>query len=125
MSDQQAEKIAAMFNDWAMQAAIVLFPVSMGYPAPKAFHAADVIRHYAARRDWIPVGERLPETSDFVLVVYKATAKRHHSQRRKQRPGPRVTTMWARYSGGAWRCLPGTRKPERITHWMPLPKVPK
>ena len=53
---------------------------------------------------WIPVGERLPEDSNPVLVVV---------------PAGFVSTSFYRRSNGTWHTWDG------ITHWRPLPSPPE
>ena len=65
---------------------------------------------------WIRVDERLPSTDSRVLVVYRPA------------PGGKRRLMFARFSGGQWRLVEdrtGTRLPERVTHWMPEPRMPR
>ena len=60
-----------------------------------------------ATHGWIPVGVRLPESSNGVLVCY----------------GDCVTV--AGYYGNEWMTEEGgTIRPEWVSHWMPFPEPP-
>jgi hypothetical protein len=57
---------------------------------------------------WIPVGERLPEDDDPVLVSWR---------------GYMVGIAWFTKKG-KWRDIEG-KFPETVTHWMPMPLPPE
>ena len=68
---------------------------------------------------WTPVGERLPPNERMVLIMYRSAPRNDKSGRRSQH--------LARYAGSQWRFLvprDQTKLPERVTHWMPLPRYP-
>jgi len=62
---------------------------------------------------WIPVDERLPDRGVWVLVCYECGWKR-------------VEVGKLRQGNDAWM-IPGagTYNTKLVTHWMPLPEVPK
>ena len=77
------------------------------------------IAELEAERRWIPVGERLPEDGESVLIavdsafapychVYEAF---HHS----------AATQWATANGLYFHGV----EYARVTHWMPLPEPPE
>jgi hypothetical protein len=63
------------------------------------------LQHLRDERRWIPVEERLPDVMEYVLVA----------------AGDRVCTAWRDISPPhEWLgCY------DQITHWMPLPPLPK
>ncbi len=71
---------------------------------------------------WIPCGERMPEGTDSVLFVVAETERAPAFVERGIHWGPREY-----YPDGYWtddREDCDTYKPERVTHWMPLPEPP-
>lgn len=77
---------------------------------------------------WISVKDRLPRDNPrrAYLVCYKngphRTPRGVKGVKRTQR-----VIRFAIYSGGAWRFIAHSDKsrlPERVTHWMPKPKLP-
>ena len=66
---------------------------------------------------WIPVSERMPRSDRMVLIMYRSAPRNDKNGKPSQH--------LARYAGGQWRFLvprDKTKLPERVTHWMPLPK---
>jgi hypothetical protein len=61
--------------------------------------------------EWIPVSERLPEEGKSVLVCYRSGWSRVEI-------GLRRDDRWAVPGAGTYRT-------KLVTHWMPLPEVPK
>lgn len=74
----------------------------------------------AGRADkWFSVRDRLPSNERMVLIMYRSAPRADK--------GGRPSQHLARYSGGQWRFLvprDKTKIPERVTHWMRLPKYP-
>ena len=69
---------------------------------------------------WIRVDVRLPAEDVRVLVVYKA-GQGYGS-------GGSKSVHFARFAGGQWRFVARNEKsrlPERITHWTPIPRLPR
>ena len=70
--------------------------------------------------NWICIDERLPSTDARVLVVYKAGPGYCGSGSK--------SAHFARFVAGQWRFLDlhdKSRLPERVTHWMPVPRLPR
>lgn len=63
-------------------------------------------------QEWISVYDRLPEESDMYIV----TANDGHAQRVSFVQWQKKNRMWN---------LTGARSYWRVTHWMPLPPLPK
>ena len=59
---------------------------------------------------WIPVSERLPEHEREAVLAYQRDFNEAH-------------IAWI--SGGYWEDTSGTFAPGKITHWRPLPELPK
>lgn len=82
---------------------------------------AEVARVLAAevrKRQWIPVGERLPEAEIIDGEVCQFVPCLFY--------GPKIGVCAGRYwpEDGEWISLQGVRC-NGITHWMPLPEPPK
>jgi hypothetical protein len=78
-------------------------------------HAADEIEHLRNERRWIPVGERLPEEDQEVLVW---------------NGGGQCLKPWqghvlCEYRNGEWRESQESDLYPGITHWMKLPEPPE
>lgn len=70
---------------------------------------------------WIPVGERLPETEDEVLIYAPSTlAKIRTDCWRMQREAPISFSSATIETGMMW----DEHEFEEVTHWMPLPPPP-
>jgi hypothetical protein len=67
----------------------------------------------AAKPEWIPVSERLPENRADVLVV----AFWHEKWN--------VLLGWYAPNGGVWHVGPLEQTGYPVSHWMPLPQQPK
>ena len=63
-------------------------------------------------QEWIPVTERLPEESGMYII----TANDGHAQRVSFVQWQKKNRMWN---------LTGARSYWRVTHWMPMPQLPK
>lgn len=70
---------------------------------------------------WIPVGERLPDTYDSVIVAYRRMAK-------DGTPDKRYTSTWVEMSfmrlEGYWNIVDRFSWPCVVVAWMPLPPAP-
>lgn len=70
---------------------------------------------------WIPVTERLPEPMTYVLLVIRRMGKEY-------RHDPFISTGYMSINKVDWWCShDGSCSGNRVevTHWMPLPKLPK
>ena len=62
---------------------------------------------------WISVSEKLPEKYEDVLACFMSKSGRKL-----------ITVAWTNTDDGDWDCGEGFRDGEKVTHWMPLPKLP-
>ena len=72
------------------------------------------LENQCAQRQWIPVSERLPESSDYYLCCVSGQETRNTTF-------SRVTLAYIQKYG--W-CTNGL-KVENVTHWQPLPEPPQ
>jgi len=77
---------------------------------------------------WIPVETRLPDAGQEVLVVF--SSKDRHGQVLQMRRIARYEPDFrpGEYPEGYWttsQSYKQLRKMFRVTHWMPLPELPK
>ena len=78
---------------------------------PKNF-ADHLVANGVTVQEWIPVKDRLPE-DDSDVIAYLRT-------------GEEGRIFPANYAKGVWfDCIFNKRVTETITHWMPLPELPK
>jgi len=71
------------------------------------------------RPEWIPVGERLPELGERVLIIDAPYGEPIYGSARRERFRDRI--VWIEEGVGARTA--GTRT--AVTHWMPLPPLPE
>lgn len=71
---------------------------------------------------WIPVGEKLPEIGETVLVIASGWPK----LRKELRGAVEIATLYADRPQPDWmlEAWPDWACPE-VTHWMPLPEPPE
>lgn len=71
---------------------------------------------------WIPVGEKLPEIGETVLVIASGWPK----PRKELRGAVEIATLYATKPQPDWmlEAWPDWAEPE-VTHWMPLPEPPE
>jgi hypothetical protein len=66
---------------------------------------------WLSRKDWISVGDRLPQSGDNILAAWTANGYHQHMT----------------YDGGEWvEAIPGRELTivDGVTHWFPFPGVP-
>lgn len=77
-----------------------------------------------AKAKWIPVTERMPEDTlprfSEVKQIKVLTVLKSSSGVRTVRSQMRYRDTWAKETRWMWRCSASD-----ITHWMPLPELPK
>lgn len=83
----------------------------------------DRLKGEVQKMRWIPVEERLPSVNDLVLVFSKDDEYGHtQHELAKYMFHPTLGWDWCTFDNEYYEWLPAFN---RVTHWMPLPTLPK
>ena len=84
------------------------------FSADYFIHTIDVAPTIETEQKWIPVTERLPETpGEYMVAYHPCYSDSVQDEIKVGLDSFRGKTAWAK------------KKYQRVTHWMPLPEMPK